>query len=222
MSVGVDAHLRCQEPRCARLRLETSLRASHRPGRVQLQNCTTNGDNAQRPVGADDPVRPLGVHGFAATYHKNGRAYRRGRCGHRPLQTVCVFAEVHPCLQVRAAGRTEASAPTGACRFALVHSILQRYAARAGQAPPLRYDETRGSPEITTRPLISRPRRQLPPSGKPWKNESLPIWGGFLLTYSRNSAAILRRGGRCRGALRYARSCRRPARRAHRRQRHSP
>ena len=39
---------------------------------------------------------------------------------------------------------------------------------RAGQAPPLRYDETRDSSEITTFPLISRFRRQLPPEGKPF------------------------------------------------------
>ena len=32
------------------------------------------GDHAQRPVGADDPVRPLGNGKFAATYCKNGRA----------------------------------------------------------------------------------------------------------------------------------------------------
>ena len=35
-------------------------------------------------------------------------------------------------------------------------------------APPLRYDETRDSSEITTFPLISRLRRQLPPEGKPF------------------------------------------------------
>ena len=29
------------------------------------------GDHAQRPVGADDPVRPWGNGGFAATYRKN-------------------------------------------------------------------------------------------------------------------------------------------------------
>ena len=33
--LGVDAHLRRQEPRKARLRLETSLRASYRPGRAE-------------------------------------------------------------------------------------------------------------------------------------------------------------------------------------------
>ena len=65
-----------------------------------------------------------------------------GRCGHRPLQTFYGFALVHPFLRVRPAGRTGSSAPTGACHSALAHSIFQRRTARAGQAPPLRYDET--------------------------------------------------------------------------------
>ena len=64
--------------------METSLRASHRPGRGQLQNCTTNGDNAQRPVGADDPVRPLGVHGFAAAYHKKRSCLPHGESAASP------------------------------------------------------------------------------------------------------------------------------------------
>ena len=46
--------------------------------------------------------------------------------------------------------------------------IMYLQPARAGQAPPLRYDETRDSSEITTLPLISRLRRQLPPEGKPF------------------------------------------------------
>ena len=32
------------------------------------------GENEKRPVGADDPVRPLGNRGFAATFRNNGRA----------------------------------------------------------------------------------------------------------------------------------------------------
>ena len=48
-------------------------------------------------------------------FRKTDCACCTGRCGHRPLQTVCGFASVHPCLQVRTAGRTEASAPTGRC-----------------------------------------------------------------------------------------------------------
>ena len=64
-----------------------------------------------------------------------------GRCGHRPLQTLCGLALVRSCPWVRAAGRTEASAPTDAYRFALVHQNRQRCTAREGQAPPLHYDE---------------------------------------------------------------------------------
>ena len=53
-----------------------------------------------------------------------------GRCGHRPLQTVCGFASVHPCLQVRTAGRTEASAPTGRCAGSpMVRAGLQMQSA---------------------------------------------------------------------------------------------
>ena len=69
---------------------------------------------------------------------------RAGRCGHRPLQTFYGFASVHSCLRVRTAGRTGSSAPTGAYVSALVRSNLHRCSARAGQAPPLRYDELFG------------------------------------------------------------------------------
>ena len=48
---------------------------------------------------------------------------------------------MHSFLWVRTAGRTGSSAPTGAYRFALVRMDLQYCTARAGQAPPLRYDE---------------------------------------------------------------------------------
>ena len=49
-------------------------RCPHRPGRMQLQNCTMFGEIAKRFVGADDPVRPWGNGKFAATFRKNGRA----------------------------------------------------------------------------------------------------------------------------------------------------
>ena len=44
------------------------------PVGAQSRNCIMFGETAKRPVGADDPVRPLGNRGFAATFRKNGRA----------------------------------------------------------------------------------------------------------------------------------------------------
>ena len=91
---------------------------------------------------------------------------------------------------------------------------------RAGQAPPLRYDETRYISKIRTLPLISRLRRQLPPEGKPWasanrcclkiaaartcgrgkprpyittKNERPPGWEGVLFFTRSPSFCLLRR-----------------------------
>ena len=54
MSVGVDAAL---SPAAGNCKIECAI-----------------GDHAQRPVGADDPVRPWGNDKFAATYRKIGRA----------------------------------------------------------------------------------------------------------------------------------------------------
>ena len=58
-----------------------------------------------------------------------------GRARHRPLQMLYGFAGVHSCLQVRAAGRTEASAPTGACRSALVRAELAGASCAGGACP---------------------------------------------------------------------------------------
>ena len=119
MSVGVDAHI---DP--------------------AMRNCKfvkTIGANAHHSVGADDPVRPWGICKFAATYRKNGRAYRAGRCGHRPLQTLYGFALVRPGLRVHTAGRTEASAPTGRCAWLPVERAgLRLRPAGRGRTPPLR------------------------------------------------------------------------------------
>ena len=54
MSVGVDAHID--------------------PAAGNRKIAPTIGNHAQRPVGADASVRPLGNHRFAATCRKNGRA----------------------------------------------------------------------------------------------------------------------------------------------------
>ncbi len=132
MSVGVDAHI---DPAGCNCKIARAI-----------------GEIARRSVGADDSVRPWGNCGFAAMFRKNGRA---GRCGHRPLQTLCGFAGVRPFLRVHSAGRTESSAPT----LIIHHSLF--------------IVETRYSSEITTLPLISRLRRQLPPEGKPRRGASL-------------------------------------------------
>ena len=115
--VGVDAHID--------------------PAGCNRKFARTIGENAQRPVGADASVRPLGNGKFAATFRKNDCALC-GRARHRPLQMLYGFAGVHSCLQVRTAGRTEASAPTGAYRSALVHSKFATV-YRAGGVEPLPY-----------------------------------------------------------------------------------
>ncbi len=107
-------------------------RCPHRPSKAQLQNCTHHRRKRTTSCRGGRLCPPVGHDRFAATFRKNGRAYRTGRCGHRPLQTLYGFAGVHPCLRVRAAGRTEASAPTGAYHFALVRMDLQYCTARAG------------------------------------------------------------------------------------------
>ena len=62
-----------------------------------------------------------------------------GRCGHRPLQTLYGFALVRSDLQVRTAGRTEASAPTGApFRTSAVKFAVLHRAGGASPAPTLR------------------------------------------------------------------------------------
>ena len=86
------------------------------------------GENAQRPVGADASVRPMGTTVLPQRIVKTD-VRRAGRCGHRPLQTWCVFAGVHSFLWVRPAGRTESSAPTA-------RSGMQSKFAAAGGASP--------------------------------------------------------------------------------------
>ena len=104
--------------------------------------CTDANTNA--PVGADDPVRPLGTPVFAAMFRKTDCVCCTGRCGHRPLQTVCGFASVHPCLQVRTAGRTEASAPTGCCAFSPMVCAILRLRAAGESAASTPTDTLRG------------------------------------------------------------------------------
>ena len=72
-----------------------------------------------------------------------------GRARHRPLQADRVFASVDSFLWVRRAGRTEASAPTGAYRSTLVQSNFRHCAARAGQARPYVTTNWGGTEKIT-------------------------------------------------------------------------
>ena len=137
MPVGVDAHID--------------------PAVRDRKIAQTIGENAHRLVGADDPVRPLGNNKFAVTYRKKRniprpyanlavvanhpncailRVSRAGRCGHRPLQTWCVFAGVHSFLWVRPAGRGRTPP------LRLDRECNRNLRQREGQAPRLRYDET--------------------------------------------------------------------------------
>ena len=62
-----------------------------------------------------------------------------GRCGHRPLQTVCEFASACSISLVQPAGRTEASAPTK--DFTFLPKIVQFCGCvlrGRGRTPPLR------------------------------------------------------------------------------------
>ena len=61
-----------------------------------------------------------------------------------------------------------ASTPTDGLRFRMGVYGFAGLCRRAGQAPPLRYDETRYSSKIRTLLLISPLRGQLPLKGKPW------------------------------------------------------
>ena len=58
-------------------------RCLHRSGNAQSQNCTIFGENAKRPVGADDPVRPWGNGKFTAMFRKNDCAL----CGESAAST---------------------------------------------------------------------------------------------------------------------------------------
>ena len=115
-----------------------------------------------------------------------------GRCGHRPLQTLYGFALVRSCPWVRAAGRTEASAPTDAYRLALVHQNWQRCTAREEQAPPLHYDEiiTYSLFTITSYPSCPSPTLRRITSNIHKNARRLVPAGGFLIPSSAS-------GGRC-------------------------
>ena len=68
MSVGVDAHI---DPAMCNHKIAHAI-----------------GETVKRSVGADDPVRPRGNYGFAATFHENGRASCRADRVVRPYGCV--------------------------------------------------------------------------------------------------------------------------------------
>ncbi len=117
MSVGVDAALS--------------------PAGCNHKIARTVGENAQRPVGADASVRPMGTTVLPQRIVKMD-VRRAGRCGHRPLQTLCVFALVRSILQVHTAGRTGSSAPTGCVPFR-IGAPVSATLYRAGGVEPLPY-----------------------------------------------------------------------------------
>ena len=113
MSVGVDAHID--------------------PAGCNRKIAQTIGDHAQRPVGADDPVRPWGTTNFAAMFRKKRRFVPHGSMwastptnGLRICIGASVFAGayhradrgVHPygCARVR----------IGACGFAVLYRRADR------------------------------------------------------------------------------------------------
>ena len=100
------------------------------------------GANAKRPVGGGRPCPPVGYDHFR----------------HR----VSIKPERLP------RGSMWASTSTDGLRFRIGVYGFAGLCRRAGQAPPLRYDETRYSSRIRTLLLISPLRGQLPLKGKPW------------------------------------------------------
>ena len=98
------------------------------------------GEAVKRPVGADDPVRPLGTTVFAATYRKKRSCLPRGEsAASTPTNVVrfrigaSVFVGVH-----RRADR--GVRPYECVPFRIGAPKSAMLCCREGQAPPLRYD----------------------------------------------------------------------------------
>ena len=102
-------------------------RCPHRPGGTQLQNCTRQGENAQRSVGADASVRPLCNGKFATAYRKNVKLPDTPQGRGSVLPTHGASTNSHDERRQR-----------NTFRFALVRPNLQRCTARRGRTPPLR------------------------------------------------------------------------------------
>ena len=102
-------------------------RCPHRPGGTQLQNCTRQGENAQRSVGADASVRPLCNGKLATAYRKNVKLPDTPQGRGSVLPTHGASTNSHDEWRQR-----------NTFRFALVRPNLQRCTARRGRTPPLR------------------------------------------------------------------------------------
>ena len=146
-------------------------------------------------VGADDPVRPWGNDKFAATVRKNGRAsygsMRRPQASFeaqpRAARLLAPKMGIDPykrCTISHWYIRIRGCAPPGGQRRpplqvrACPHGCIQTCGVvPCGRGKPRPYVTTKrgGSSEITTLPLISRLRRQLPPRGKPWCGASRAV-----------------------------------------------
>ena len=117
-------------------------RCPHRPGNTQLQICAHHRRKCKTSCRGGRPCPPVGYDHFR----------------HR----VSIKPERLP------RGSMWASTSTDGLRFRIGVYGFAGLCRRAGQAPPLRYDETRYSSKIRTLLLISPLRGQLPLKGKPW------------------------------------------------------
>ena len=163
------------------------------------------GDHAQRPVGADASVRPLGNCKFATTYHKNGHAVCGSMWASIPTNVVrfrigaFVFAGA-PCRADRVV-RPYGCVPfcIGACRF----SALCR-AGGASPSPTLRLNNTSSLftitsylnlplPYVTTK-RVTAPKNRGPPAREARDHFillTIPPRGGRT-TSAERTAAVLR------------------------------
>ena len=114
-----------------------------RPRRAQLQICTTDGDLAKCPVGADDHIGPHAAPSFLRNPSTNPMVpYGRGRTP--PLRAFWGILRV--CIGAYETGRFLCRAdvvigPYGCVRVRIGSYDFVTSYRREGQAPPLRYDE---------------------------------------------------------------------------------
>ena len=147
LSVGVDAHI---DP--------------------AIRNCkiaNTFGENTQRPVGADDPVRPWGNGKFAAMFRKNGCAL----CGESAASTPTNVVRICRGTFVFAGAYCRADRvvrPYGCVRVR-IGTVEFSASYCAGGVEPRPYITTKrgGSSAISTLPLpVLRCARTPPPKGE--------------------------------------------------------
>ena len=179
---------------------------------------------------------PAKLHNQTATSHNP----RRGRCPHRPAtmhpQNRTVFVDLPkppnlrrggvlplPAVQCRKFVCTNAGQDVLRCRRPSCEFV---FASCAGGVEPRPYGVSDNIPflrYVAANLLLPNGRTESSaPTGAYRSRRHIqkpPHLRRLFLTSSRNSAVILRRGGRNPMALRYARSCPRPGRRGRRRRR---